>query len=78
MGEILRQINASLGRAVERFGEFLQSFDPTSWVAWLQIASLTLAILWTLYQFTRARRLSEGEVEAWIEEHLDDKQKPDD
>jgi len=29
--------------------------------------------LWTLYQFTRARRLSEGEVEAWIEEHLDDK-----
>jgi hypothetical protein len=73
MGELLRQINASLGRAVERFGEFLQSFDPTSWVAWLQIASLTLAILWTLYQFTRARRLSEGEVEAWIEEHLDDK-----
>ena len=39
----------------------------------LQVASLTLAIIWTLYQFTRARRLNEGEVEDWIEEHLDDK-----
>src|SRR6476620_7044844 len=73
MGEVLRQVYDAFGRAIERFGEFLQSFDPTSWVAWLQIASLTLAIIWTLYQFTRARRLNEGEVEDWIEEHLDDK-----
>jgi tetratricopeptide (TPR) repeat protein len=73
MGEILRQAYDAFGRAIERLGEFLQSFDPTSWVAWLQVASLTLASLWTLYQFTRARRLNEGEVEDWIEEHLDDK-----
>lgn len=73
VGEVLRQVSDAFGRAIERFGEFLQNFDPTSWVAWLQIASLTLASLWTLYQFTRARRLNEGEVEDWIEEHLDDK-----
>jgi tetratricopeptide (TPR) repeat protein len=73
MGELLRQISDAFGRAIERFGEFLQSFDPTSWIAWLQVASLTLAILWTLYQFTRARGLNEAEVEDWIEEHLDDK-----
>ena len=73
MGEVLRQVYEAFGRAVERFGEFLQNFDPTSWIAWLQAASLTLAISWTLYQFTRARRLNEGEVEDWIEEHLDDK-----
>jgi tetratricopeptide (TPR) repeat protein len=73
MGDVLRRAYEAFGRAVERFGEFLQNFDPTSWLAWLQVASLTLAISWTLYQFTRARRLNEGEVEGWIEEHLDDK-----
>jgi tetratricopeptide (TPR) repeat protein len=73
VGEILLQIYEAFGRALERLGGFLQGFDPGSWVAWLQVASLTLAIIWTLYQFTRARRLNEGEVEDWIEEHLDDK-----
>lgn len=73
MGEGLGAVYRALGRAIERLGEFLQSFDPTSWTAWVQVVSGVLGILWVLYQFARARRLSEAEVEDWIEEHLDDK-----